>query len=88
MAEKITSSDLRRRLGQFVDRVAGAHEKFVITRNGRSIAAMVPIETLEYLDRMARGHLLEAFDAPRTSLTQSEADRIADEAKHASRSSD
>ena len=77
--------ELRERLGEVLDRVALRHDEFVISRKGRPMAAIVPIEKLDRLLRAASAHLLEALERPAEAVSQDEADRLADEAKHSTR---
>ena len=44
------------------------------------------LEKLEQLERAARGHLRSLMARQRNSISQSEADQLANEAKHESRS--
>jgi len=82
--EKSTTLDLRRRLGDLVKRVALRHDEFMIERKGKSLAAMVPVQKLQQLERLARCDFLIPLPR-RTALPQEEADALADEAKHRSR---
>jgi prevent-host-death family protein len=77
--------DVRRRLGDILNRVALRQDQFIIERNGKPMAAVVPVAKLEQLDRTAREYLLQVFRKQRDRLSQEEADRVADESKHASR---
>jgi prevent-host-death family protein len=47
----ISSAELRERLADVLDRVAFGKERLVVTRRGRRIAAVVPIEDVEALER-------------------------------------
>lgn len=85
MAQKISTMEVRERLGDYLDRVALRHDQFIIERKGKALAAMVPVEKLVELERAAREHLLETLRSRRPPLRQSEADRLADEAKHRAR---
>jgi len=76
--------EIREKLGDYLNRVALRHDQFIIERKGKALAAMVPVEKLEELERAARGRLLESLQA-RRSLSQSHADHLADEAKHRTR---
>jgi prevent-host-death family protein len=82
---ELTAMELRERLGEVLDRVALRHDEFVISRKGRPMAAIVPIEKLDRLLRAASAHLLEALERPAEAVSQDEADRLADEAKHSTR---
>jgi len=85
MAEKISTMEVRERLGEYLNRVALRHDQFIIERKGKALAAMVPVEKLHELERAAREHLLETLRPRKRSLSQSGADRLADEAKHRTR---
>lgn len=87
MIETLTTLDLRQHLGDLLNRVALRHDQFIIERKGKPLAAMVPVEKLEQLERLARLQLREALTPNRKALAQKEADALADEAKHRSRKS-
>ena len=85
MAEKISTMEVRERLGDYLNRVALRHDQFIIERKGKALAAMVPVEKLEELERAARGRLLDTLRQRKRSPSQAVADRLADEAKHQTR---
>lgn len=85
MAEKISTMEVRERLGDYLNRVALRHDQFIIERKGKALAAMVPVEKLVELERAAREGLLETLRSRKRSLPQAQADRLADEAKHRTR---
>jgi prevent-host-death family protein len=86
MAERVTTLEIREKLGDYLNRVALRHDQFIIERKGKPLAALVPVERLEAMDRASRTWLLEFLEArPDTGLSEKEADRIANEAKHRSR---
>jgi len=85
VAEKISTMEVRERLGDYLNRVALRHDQFIIERRGKPLAAMVPVEKLAELEKAARERLLEALRSRRAPLSQRDADRLADEAKHRSR---
>src|SRR5437773_11432109 len=84
--EKVTTLDLRQRLGDYLNRVALRHDQFIIERKGKPLAAMVPVEKLIELERAARERLLST-PRPRRAIAQADADRLANEAKHQARKS-
>jgi prevent-host-death family protein len=87
MIEKLTTLDLRQHLGDLLNRVSLRHDEFIIERKGKPLAAMVPVEKLQQLERLARLQLSGAL-APRKGVpSQQDADALADEAKHRSRKS-
>lgn len=85
MTEKISTVEIRQRLGDILNRVALRNDQFIIERKGKALAAMVPVERLEQMQRAARLHLLRVLERQSGQLTEAEADRIADEAKHRTR---
>ena len=85
MTRKISTMEVREKLGEYLDRVALRHDQFVIDRKGKPLAALVPVERLAELERAVRNHLLESLRLRRRPVSQALADGIADEAKHRSR---
>ncbi len=85
MSEKVTTMDMRRELGEILNRVALRHDEFIVERRGKPLAAIVPVEKLESLQRLARGTAARFLDRKPIPMGQEEADRLADEAKHRSR---
>lgn len=62
MAEKVSTIDVRQRIGDLLNRVALRHDEFIIERKGKPLAALVPIERLEQMRRFARRHALDLLD--------------------------
>ena len=85
MKEKISTLDMRQKLGELLNRVALRHDEFVIERKGRALAAMVPVEKLDRLEKLARLGLLDALRRRVPAVSQESADRLADQAKHRTR---
>lgn len=86
MTRRLSTLDVRRRLGDILNRVALRHDQFVIERKGEPLAAMIPVEKLERIERVAREHLLDLLKRqPGRALAERQATQLADEAKHASR---
>lgn len=85
VTEKLSTLDIRQRLGDILNRVALRHDQFIIERKGKPLAAMVPVERLEQMQRAARLHLLDTLSRRAVEVSQTEADRLADEAKHRTR---
>jgi prevent-host-death family protein len=88
MKETVTTIEVRQKLGDLLNRVDLRHDQFIIERKGKPLAALVPVEKLEQMDRAARLLLLEVLDRRKettASLSQAEADLLADEAKHRQR---
>lgn len=85
MTEKISTLEIRQRLGDILNRVALRSDQFIIERKGKPLAAVVPVERLEQMERAARLQLLQVLERQPGALSQAEADRIATEAKHRTR---
>jgi prevent-host-death family protein len=64
MTSKISTAEVRLRIGDLLNRVALRGDEFVIERKGKPMAALVPVERLEQLRRAARKGLLEFLRAP------------------------
>lgn len=56
----VTSEDVRDSLGELINRVKYRHERMRITRRGKPVAALVPVEDLEFLEQ-----ILEAIEDER-----------------------
>lgn len=52
--EEIPTAEARRQLADLVNRVAYGKERVVLTRHGRAVAALVPLEDLSLLERLKR----------------------------------
>ncbi|MDZ4339861.1 MAG: type II toxin-antitoxin system prevent-host-death family antitoxin [candidate division NC10 bacterium] len=85
MTEKISTLEIRQRLGDILNRVALRSDQFIIERKGKPMAAVVPVARLEQMERAARLQLLQVLERQPGALSQAEADRIATEAKHRTR---
>ncbi len=87
MKERVTTIEVRQKLGDLLNRVDLRHDQFIIERKGKPLAALVPVEKLDQMDRAARLHILDVLEKQReaSSLSQSEADQLANEAKHRQR---
>ena len=49
MSERVSTLEVRQRLGDMLNRVALRHDEFVIERKGKPLAALVPVERLEQM---------------------------------------
>jgi len=58
MSEKVSTMEVRARIGDMLNRVALRHDEFIIERKGKPLAALVPVERLEQMRRFARQHAL------------------------------
>ena len=69
---KVSTIDVRQRIGDLLNRVALRHDEFVIERKGKPLAALVPIERLEQMRRFARRHALELLEKQKQSTVSAE----------------
>lgn len=56
----VTSEEVRDGLGELINRVKYRHERMKVTRRGEPVAALVPLEDLEFLEQV-----LDALDDER-----------------------
>ncbi len=52
MSDTLNSTDARERMADVLNRVAYAKDRVRITRRGKEVAAVVPIEDLELIERL------------------------------------
>jgi prevent-host-death family protein len=62
MADRVSTIEVRQRIGDMLDRVALRHDEFIIERKGKPLAALVPVERLEQMRRFARRHALDVME--------------------------
>ncbi len=89
MTERVSTMDVRQRIGDMLNRVALRRDEFIIQRKGKPLAALVPIERLEQMRRVARQGLREVLTLQKTGpgsrLSEWEATAVALEAQRAAR---
>jgi hypothetical protein len=44
MTDRVSTMDVRRRIGEQLNRVALRHDEFIIERKGKALAALVSVE--------------------------------------------
>lgn len=62
MTGKVSTMEVRQRIGDMLNRVALRHDEFIIERKGKPLAALVPVERLEQMRRFARRHALDVME--------------------------
>ena len=88
MTDKVSTMDVRARIGDMLNRVALRHDEFIIERKGKPLAALVPVERLEQMRRFARRHALAFMEEQQPStLTDAQASELAADAKRWARGS-
>lgn len=84
MSEKISTAEVRQRIGDLLNRVSLRHDEFIIERKGVALAALVPVERYEQMRRAARKGLLDFLDQQKASaagLSEEEAAELGLEAQ-------
>ena len=85
MAQRVSTMDVRARIGDMLNRVALRHDEFIIERKGEALAALVPVQRLEQMRRAARQGLLdflaEQRQGPGAKLSDEQAMAVALEAQ-------
>lgn len=78
MVTKVSTHDVRQRIGDLLNRVALRRDEFVIERKGKALAALVPMERLDQMKDFARTQGLAMMAAQRSAaLTERDADALA-----------
>jgi antitoxin (DNA-binding transcriptional repressor) of toxin-antitoxin stability system len=86
MPEKVSTLDVRQRIGDMLNRIALRHDEFIIERKGKPLAALVPVERLAQMQRFARRQALDFMETQEGgSLTEREAEKLALDAQRAAR---
>jgi prevent-host-death family protein len=89
MSERVSTMEVRARIGDMLNRVALRHDEFIIERKGKPLAALVPVERLEQMRRFARQHALAFLERQKAAagdkLSDDEAMRLALDAQRATR---
>jgi antitoxin (DNA-binding transcriptional repressor) of toxin-antitoxin stability system len=86
MPEKVSTIDVRQRIGDMLNRIALRHDEFIIERKGKPLAALVPVERLAQMQRFARRQALDFMETQEGgSLSEREAEDLALEAQRAVR---
>ena len=62
MTQKVSTLDVRQRIGDMLNRVSLRHDEFIIERKGQPLAALVPVGRLQEMRRFARRHALEFLE--------------------------
>ena len=81
MTTTISTMDMRKSLGDFLNKVSIRHDEYIIERKGEPLAAMIPVLKLQTMDRAARLQITDILDRPNSKLSDEEALALALEAK-------
>jgi prevent-host-death family protein len=50
--EQITTAEARKQMAELLNRAAYGKERFVVTRHGKELVAIVPLEEISLLDKL------------------------------------
>jgi prevent-host-death family protein len=82
----ISTLKIRQELGDILNRVALRHDEFIVERKGRQLAAIVPVDKLLAMRKAAASRILKVMEEnAKYAVDPTQADMIANEAKHKSR---
>ena len=80
MQSILTAVEARQKFGEILDRVNDVHDQFIIERNGKPLAAIVPIDLLEELKTISSKRVAKFLASGGSNLSDDEAMDIANEA--------
>lgn len=80
MTITVSAMKARQQFGEILNRVDLVHDQFIIERDGRPLAAIVPISSLEEIHRRARSRALSFLDRTDSGLTDDATEKLATEA--------
>jgi antitoxin (DNA-binding transcriptional repressor) of toxin-antitoxin stability system len=82
MTMKVSTIEVRQRIGDMLNRIALRNDEFIIERKGKPLAALVPVGRLEQMRRFARRQALDFLEEQKgRRLTDAEAMDLALEAQ-------
>lgn len=84
---RISTMQVRRSIGDILNRVALRGDEYLVERKGRPLAVLMPVEKAEAIRRAARSRLGEWLARPNAARSEAEAMALANEARRASRAS-
>ncbi len=69
--KRITTAEARKHMAELVNRAAYGKERFVVTRHGKELVAIVPLEDVTLLDRLRALLSKKDFDAALAAMDES-----------------
>lgn len=81
----VSTMDIRRRVGDILNRVALRGDEYLVERKGQPLAVVMPVEKAEAIRRAARLRLGEWLSRPNSLGSDAEAMTLAREARRAAR---
>ena len=76
----LSAMEVRQQFGEILNRVDLFHDQFIVERNGRPLAAIVPISALLNIQQKAKIKALAFLDSGGSDLSDEEVNRISVEA--------
>ena len=82
MTSRITTIDVRKNLGDLLNKVAIRHDEYIVERKGKALAAIVPVAELEKMRQFSRKMLSDLLSRPaKPVLSDDAAMELANKAK-------
>jgi prevent-host-death family protein len=81
----VSTMDVRRRVGNILDRVALRSDEYLVERKGKPLAVIMPVEKADAIRRAARLRLDEWLSRPNALTSDAEAMVLANAARRAAR---
>lgn len=69
--DEVTTAEVRKRMAELLSRAAYGKERFVVTRHGKQLAAIVPIEEATLIDRLRTLISEKSFEAALSEMEES-----------------
>jgi len=83
----ITTMEVRKRVGDILNRVALRGDEYLVERKGKPLAVVMPVEKAASIRRAARLRLGDWLARPNAAMTDTEAMTLANSARRAARTS-
>ena len=81
----ISTMDMRKHVGDILNRVALRGDEYLVERKGKPLAVMMPVEKADAIRRVARLHLGDWLSRPNAVKTDEEAMTLAHAARRSVR---
>ena len=81
----VSTIEIRRRVGDILNRVALRGDEFLVERKGKPLAVLMPVEKADAIRRAVRLRLGERMNRPAAAATDQEAMALANAARRSSR---
>ncbi len=70
--KEVTTAEARKNMAELLNRAAYGKERFVVTRHGKELVAIVPLEEVTLLDRLRTLLSSKDFEAALAAMHESE----------------